>query len=103
VTVIDPAQLSADDLTERLRASGALPHGHFTAVHSEARQTTILSTIARLRLRIGRSKAHFWSSPGVILVGARRAASSGTTRAFCPAMRSSASRSAALWTRSGAP
>lgn len=43
-------EFSADFLTERLRAGGALPHGRVSAVHAGARQTTILSTIVQLRL-----------------------------------------------------
>jgi hypothetical protein len=43
-------RFSAEFLTERLRAGGALPHGRVSAVYSGARQTTILSTIAPLRL-----------------------------------------------------
>jgi ecdysteroid kinase len=43
-------KFSADFLTERLHAGGALPHGRITAVHPGERQVTILSTIVPLRL-----------------------------------------------------
>ncbi len=43
-------KFSPDYLTERLRASGALPSGRATAVHAGERRTTILSTIVPLRV-----------------------------------------------------
>ena len=43
-------RFSADFLTERLRASGALPRGRVIAVDAGERRTTILSTIAQLRV-----------------------------------------------------
>jgi Phosphotransferase enzyme family len=43
-------RFSAEFLTERLRAGGALPHGRVSAVHLDARETTIFSTIVPLRL-----------------------------------------------------
>jgi hypothetical protein len=42
--------LAPDQLTERLRASRALPSGRVTAVHPGERRTTILSTIVPLRV-----------------------------------------------------
>lgn len=42
--------LVPDQLTERLRASRALPSGRVTAVHAGERRTTILSTIVPLRV-----------------------------------------------------
>jgi len=41
---------SAAFLTERLRASGALPRGHVIVVHAGERRTTIVSMIAPLRV-----------------------------------------------------
>ena len=41
-------RFSADFLTERLRASGALPRGRVIAVDAGERRTTIVSTIATL-------------------------------------------------------
>jgi len=43
-------RFSAEFLTERLRAGGALPRGRVSAVHPGTCQTTILSTIVPLRL-----------------------------------------------------
>lgn len=43
-------KFSADFLTERLRASGALPRGRVVAVHAGERRTTIVSMIAPLRV-----------------------------------------------------
>jgi hypothetical protein len=50
--VIDVAleKFSADLLTERLRAAGALPPGRVTAVYPGEQQLTVLSTIVSLRL-----------------------------------------------------
>lgn len=50
MSVLDPRKLSPEDLTERLPASGALPHGRITGVHSGDVRTTVVSTIAPLRL-----------------------------------------------------
>jgi hypothetical protein len=50
VVVTGPEDLAPDQLTERLRARGALPFGRVTAVHAGERRTTILSTIVPLRL-----------------------------------------------------
>ncbi len=43
-------KFSTDFLTERLRASGALPRGRVVAVHAGERRTTIVSMIAPLRV-----------------------------------------------------
>jgi hypothetical protein len=43
-------RFSAEFLTERMRAGGALRHGRVSAVHPGSRQTMILSTIVQLRL-----------------------------------------------------
>src|SRR5439155_6566946 len=45
-----PRDLVPDDLTSRLRASGALPCGRATTVDIGERRTTILSTIVPLRV-----------------------------------------------------
>ena len=50
VVVTSAEDLVPDDLTERLRASGALPCGRATAVHAGERRTTILSVIVPLRV-----------------------------------------------------
>ena len=43
-------RFSADLLTERLRASGALPHGRVVAVDAAPPRPTLLSTVATLRV-----------------------------------------------------
>jgi hypothetical protein len=48
IGLLDPDQLDADDLTERLRGSGALPSGRVTGVTPGERRTTIVSTILPL-------------------------------------------------------
>ena len=50
MVITGPDDLLPDKLTERLRASGALPFGHVTAVHPEELRTMILSTIMPLRV-----------------------------------------------------
>jgi hypothetical protein len=50
VVVIGPDDLLPDQLTERLRASGALPFGRVTAIHSEERRPMLVSTIMPLRV-----------------------------------------------------
>ena len=50
VAVTNPEDLVPDDLTSRLRASGALPCGRATTVDIGERRTTILSTIVPLRV-----------------------------------------------------
>ena len=42
--------LSPEDLTRRLRASGALPTGRVIAVQSGERRNTLVSTIVSLRV-----------------------------------------------------
>jgi len=48
VVVTSPEDLVPDDLTARLRASGALSFGRATTVDIGERRTTILSTIVPL-------------------------------------------------------
>lgn len=43
-------KFSADFLTERLRASGVLPRGRVIAIDAGERRSTIVSTIAPLRV-----------------------------------------------------
>jgi hypothetical protein len=43
-------KFSVDFLTERLRASGALPRGRVLVVDAGERRTTIVSTVAPLRV-----------------------------------------------------
>jgi hypothetical protein len=50
MVVTGPDDLLPDQLTERLRASGALPFGRVTAIHSEERRTMLVSTIMPLRV-----------------------------------------------------
>ena len=50
MVVTSPEDLVPDDLTARLRASGALPCGRATTVDIGERRTTILSTIVPLRV-----------------------------------------------------
>ena len=45
-----PGDLLPDQLTERLRASGALPFGRVTAIHPEEPRTMLVSTIMPLRV-----------------------------------------------------
>ena len=50
VVVASVEDLTPEQLTERLRASGALPRGSVTAIHPAPRRTTILSTIEPFRV-----------------------------------------------------
>lgn len=50
MVITGPQDLVPEHLTQLLRATGALPHGHVTAVHIGERRTTILSTIVRFRV-----------------------------------------------------
>jgi hypothetical protein len=50
MVVTGPNDLLPDQLTERLRASGALPFGRVTAIHSEERRLMLVSMIMPLRV-----------------------------------------------------
>ena len=50
MAVTGPDDLLPDQLTECLRASGAIPFGRVTAIHSEERRPMIMSTIMPLRV-----------------------------------------------------
>lgn len=54
MVVAGPEDLLPDQLTERLRAGGALPSGRVTGVHAGERRTTGLSTIVPLRVEYSR-------------------------------------------------
>jgi hypothetical protein len=76
VVVTGPEDLVPDQLTERLRARGALPFGRVTAVHAGERLTTILSTIVPLRLEYS-PDAPREAPPRLLLKGTRSGLDAG--------------------------